>query len=63
MPKTKKPKEFNPWQSYFMIGGGVLLIIVRFLEDISTWSTVDLVKVAVGIALIGYGTFKLIKKK
>ncbi|MCH2232510.1 MAG: hypothetical protein MK105_19390 [Crocinitomicaceae bacterium] len=63
MTNSKKKEEFNPWQSYFMMGAGVCLIAVRFIGDNTKWLSIDMLKVGVGAILIAYGIFKLIKKK
>ena len=63
MTKEKKEKEFNPTASYLMIGAGACLIIVRFMSDTGQWSSLDILKVGIGVTIIGYGVFTLIRKK
>lgn len=63
MENQKKERKFNPWQSYFMIAAGISLLILRFIGDSEQWSTINLLRVAFGAAMIGYGTYRLIKKK
>lgn len=63
MAEQRKEREFNPWQSYFMIAAGIALVALRFMGDKEQWSNIDLLKAAVGVAMIVYGTYRLIKKK
>lgn len=63
MTKEKSSEEFNPWQSYLMIGAGVCLIATSFLRGVDDWSTIDFLKIGLGTGMIGYGAYRLIKRK
>lgn len=60
---AKNKKEYSPSQSYLMIGAGACLVIIRFIGNNPSWSTINILKVSVGILMMGYGIFKLIKHK
>lgn len=65
---NNKKKEFKPLNSIFMIAAGLMFLITRLLKSISlgeadSWETLDILKVVVGIFAIGFGIYKLIKKK
>lgn len=62
MTKNKK-EEFNPWPSYFLVIAGICLLISRFLGNIDVWSKLDILKVVVGVVMIGYSIYQLISKK
>jgi hypothetical protein len=59
----KENEEYNPWPSYFLIGAGVCVLGSRFFGEISQWTTIDITKVIAGVAIIGIGVFRLVKKK
>ena len=58
-------KKINkyPSQSYLAMGVGACLIAGRFIGDAEQWSNADYLKVGVGVAMLGFGIFKLIRKK
>ena len=58
-----KEKEFNHLKSYLLMGAGSCLILVKFIDDIEQWTTMDILRVGVGATMIAYGIFKLTKKK
>lgn len=65
---NNKKKEFKPLNSILMIAAGLMFLITRLLKSISlgeadSWETLDILKVVVGIFAIGFGIYKLIKKK
>lgn len=62
MTQNTPTQEFNPWPNYMMIAAGALLIAARFLDDLSQWTMIDILKIVGGAVFIGVGVYKLIKK-
>lgn len=60
MNEQKKSKADA--RGYFYIVPGIIIIAVRFINYTPTWSTMDYLKVVLGVAAIIYGIYVLFKK-
>jgi hypothetical protein len=60
---TKKEEKKDNTQNILYIIIGVLFIAMRLLDDLSKWSTIDLLKTLFGVFLVGFGIFKIINSK
>jgi hypothetical protein len=61
MKEDKKDTNVQRDALYIVIG--IILIITRLFGDISAWSIVDVLKLILGLTLIGFGVFKIWKRK
>ncbi|MBK9147433.1 MAG: hypothetical protein IPM12_06395 [Flavobacteriales bacterium] len=58
---TVKENPKSPWPHYFSIGAGVCIVALAFFKE--GLSTVDIIKLLLGVGLIGYGIWKLVANK
>ena len=56
-------KENNGLQDVLYIVLGAILIVTRLFGDTSKWSIIDVLKLILGLVLIGVGIFKIWKRK